>query len=175
MLTGIVYLIVIAVIVVLIIAARQPDCFQVQRKTLIHASPDGIFTLLNDLKLWERWSPWEKKDPAMKRTFGTVTAGKDAVYEWEGDRNVGHGRMEITESIPPERLTIKLEFMKPFVAHNIVEFMLVPKGDYTEVVWDIHGPMPFMSKVMCLFISMDRMIGRDFEAGLASLKALTEK
>ena len=175
MLTGIVYLIVIAVIVVLVIAARQPDCFQVQRKTLINSPPDRIFTLLNDLKQWQHWSPWEKKDLAMKKTFGAVTAGKDAVYEWDGDRNVGRGRMEITESIPPERLTIKLEFIKPFVAHNIVEFMLVPKGDYTEVVWDIHGPMPFMSKVMCLFISMDRMIGKDFEAGLASLKTRTEK
>jgi hypothetical protein len=110
----------------------------------------------------------------MKKTFSSNTVGKDAVYEWEGDSNVGKGRMEISESIPPNRLTIKLDFIKPFRAHNIVEFMLVEKAGSTEVIWDMHGPMPFISKLMSLVISMDRMVGKDFEAGLASLKAVNE-
>lgn len=174
MLTGVIYMIIAALVVVVVIAARQPDCFQIQRKTLIHAAPDRIFALINDLEQWRQWSPWEQKDPDMKRTLSAVTAGKDAFYEWSGDRKVGQGRMEITESIPPERLTIKLEFIKPFPAHNLVEFLLVPRGEWTEVIWDMHGPMPFMSKLMCLFVSMDRMVGPDFEAGLNNLKARTE-
>ncbi len=111
----------------------------------------------------------------MNRSFSNVTIGKDAVYEWDGDRNIGKGRMEISESNPPTRLTIKLDFIKPFKAHNIVEFMLIPGQDTTEVIWDMHGPMPFVSKLMSLFISMDHMIGKDFEAGLASLKSISEK
>ena len=174
MLIGVICLMIAAAIVLLITAARQPDCFQIQRKTLIHTSPERIFALINDLEQWQQWSPWENKDPAMKRTLSSPSAGKDAFYEWSGDRNVGQGRMEITESIAPERLTIKLEFIRPFPAHNIVEFLLVPKGEWTEIIWDMHGPMPFMSKVMCLFFSMDRMVGPDFETGLNNLKARTE-
>lgn len=175
MITGVLGLLAVAAAGVAIAASRRPDCFQVQRKIMIYASPDRIFPLLNDLTQWKLWSPWEKKDPAMKKKFGVISAGKDAVYEWEGDKNVGQGRMEITESIAPERLTIKLDFIKPFPAHNIVEFMLVQKGEWTEVTWDMHGPAPFISKLMGMFIDMDKMVGTDFEAGLASMKALTEQ
>lgn len=169
------YLIVIIVLVMLVLASNKPDCFQVQRKITINAPAGKIFDCINDLQQWKLWSPWENKDAGMKKTFGSVTVGKDAVYEWEGDKNVGKGRMEISESHPPTRLTIKLDFLKPFKAHNIVEFMLAENGGVTDVIWDMHGPMPLISKVMSLFISMDSMVGKDFEAGLASLKALNEK
>jgi uncharacterized protein YndB with AHSA1/START domain len=169
-----IYIIILAVVAILIYASTRPDCFQVQRKIMIKAPPEKIFTFINDLHQWKLWSPWETKDPAMKRTFSSVTIGKDAVYAWEGNSDVGKGRMEITESNPPSRLTIKLDFIKPFEAHNIVEFMLVPKDEWTEVIWDMHGPMPFISKLMGVFISMDRMVGKDFEAGLRGLKAQAE-
>ncbi len=169
------YLLAFLGIILLVLASTRPDCFQVQRKIMINASADTIFSYLNDLQRWKLWSPWEHKDPTMNRSFSNVTIGKDAVYEWDGDRNIGKGRMEISESSPPTRLTIKLDFIKPFKAHNIVEFMLIPGQDTTEVIWDMHGPMPFVSKLMSLFISMDHMIGKDFEAGLASLKSISEK
>ncbi|HYE36771.1 SRPBCC family protein [Methylocaldum sp.] len=111
----------------------------------------------------------------MKRTYSGITAGKGAVYEWDGNNEVGKGRMEITESSPPSKITMKLDFLKPFEAHNVVEFTLHPQGDATHATWSMHGPSPYISKVMGLFFNMDKMIGKDFEAGLASLKAVAEK
>ena len=111
----------------------------------------------------------------MKRTLGSVTAGKGAVYEWDGNKEVGKGRMEIIESTPPSQIDIKLDFLEPFEAHNTAEFRLEPQGEQTRVTWALFGPMPFVSKVMTTFFNMDRMIGRDFEAGLANLKAAAEK
>jgi uncharacterized protein YndB with AHSA1/START domain len=171
----------IAIVVVLLIAAllayaaTKPDTFRVQRATDIKAPPAKIFALLNDFHRWDAWSPWEKKDPAMKRTFGTATSGKGAVYAWEGNKEVGQGRMEIAESVPTSRVAIKLDFLKPFEAHNVVEFTLEPRGDSTNVTWTMHGPNPYLAKVMQMFFSMDKMVGKDFEAGLANLKALAEK
>ena len=168
----------IAVVVVLsallIYAATQPDTFRVQRATSIKAPPERIFAVLNDFLRWESWSPWEKKDPAMKRTFSAVTSGKGAVYAWEGNRDVGQGRMEIAESVAPSKVAIKLDFVKPFEAHNIVEFTLEPKGDSTHVTWAMQGPMLYISKLITVFVSMDSMVGKDFEAGLANLKTVTE-
>jgi hypothetical protein len=169
---GVVVLVVVAC--VLTYAATRPDTFRVQRTVNIKASPDRIYPLINDLKSWTQWSPYEKKDPAMKRTFGAVTAGKGATYAWEGNKDVGQGSMEILES-SPQKVLIKLDFQKPFEAHNRAEFILAPKGDTTDVTWAIHGPMPFLSKVITTFVSMDSMIGKDFEQGLASLKAAVEK
>jgi carbon monoxide dehydrogenase subunit G len=160
---------------VLIYATTQPDSFRVERSVAIKAPPEKIFPLIDDLKAWTTWSPYEKKDPAMKRSFGAVTAGKGATYAWEGDSNVGQGRMEIVESAPTGKVQIKLDFIKPFEAHNTAEFTLAPKGDTTSVTWAIYGPMPYVSKVMCLFFDMDTMIGKDFEAGLADLKTAAEK
>jgi len=171
----------IAIVVVLLIAAllayaaTKPDTFRVQRAASIKAPPAKIFALLNDFHRWDAWSPWEKKDPAMKRTFGTATSGKGAVYAWEGNREVGQGRMEIAESVPPSRVAIKLDFVKPFEAHNLVEFTLEPQGDSTNVTWAMRGPNPYFAKVMQSFFSMDKMVGKDFETGLANLKALAEK
>lgn len=171
---------VIAVIVVVVIAgiliyaATKPDSFRVQRTASIKASPDKIYALIADLKAWPAWSPYEKKDPAMKRSFGAVTAGKGATYAWEGNKDVGQGSMEVLES-SPQKILIKLDFLKPFEAHNMGEFILVPKGDTTDVTWAIYGPSPYMSKVMGTFMDFDKMIGRDFEQGLADLKSAAEK
>ncbi len=168
----------IAVVVLLgallIYAATQPDTFRIQRATSIKAPPERIFAVLNDFLRWDTWSPWEKKDPAMKRTFSAVTSGKGAVYAWEGNRDVGQGRMEIAESVAPSKVAIKLDFVKPFEAHNIVEFTLEPKGDSTNVTWAMQGPMLYISKLITVFVSMDSMVGKDFEAGLANLKTVTE-
>lgn len=168
---------VIAVVVVagiLIYAATKPDSFRVQRTVIIKAPREKIFALINDFKAWPLWSPYEKKDPAMKRSYGAVTAGKGATYAWEGDKNVGHGSMEVLEA-SPRKFVIKLDFLKPFEAHNTAEFVLDPKGDTTSVTWAIYGPSPYMSKVMSTFFNMDTMIGKDFDQGLASLKTAVEK
>ena len=167
----------IAVVViagVLIYAATRPDSFRVQRTVLINVQPDKVFPLISDLKAWPTWSPYEKKDPAMKRTYGAVTAGKGATYAWEGNKDVGQGSMEIVES-GPRKVLIKLDFLKPFEAHNMGEFLIDPKGDGTSVTWAIYGPSPFMSKVIGTFMNLDDLIGRDFEKGLADLKAAAEK
>lgn len=166
--------VVVAIAGILLYAATKPDSFRVQRVVLINAPSDKVFPLINDLTAWTAWSPYEKKDPAMKRTFGAVTAGKGATYAWEGNKDVGQGGMEIVES-GPKKILIKLDFLKPFEAHNMAEFLLEPNGDGTSVTWAIYGPSPYMSKVMSTFINIDDMIGRDFEKGLADLKAAAEK
>jgi uncharacterized protein YndB with AHSA1/START domain len=156
-------------------AATKPDTFRVERATSIKAPPEKIFPLINDLRSWGAWSPWEKLDPTMKRTYSGAANGLGAVYEWEGDGKVGAGRMEITESSPSSRVILKLDFLKPFEAHNVAEYTLEAKGDSTNITWAMHGPSPFVSKVMHVFFSMDRMVGKDFETGLANLKAIAEK
>ena len=170
-------LIVIATLIaaVLIYAAFQPDTFHVERSASIKAPPEEIFPLINDFHNWLVWSPYEKLDPALKRSYSGADSGKGAVYGWEGNKEVGKGRMEITESLPPSKVDIAIMFIMPFEAHNTVEFTLVPAGDATEVTWSINGPMPYLSKVMCLFFDMDKMIGTDYEKGLASMKAIAEK
>jgi uncharacterized protein YndB with AHSA1/START domain len=159
---------------VLILAALKPDTFRVQRTATIKAAPETVFALVNDFRRWDAWSPWEKKDPAMKRTFGAVTAGKGATYAWDGDKNVGQGSMEIVESVAPSRLALKLDFVKPFEAHNAVVFTLAPRGDTTEVTWTMEGPVPYLAKIIHVFVDMDRMVGADFEAGLSAMKAAAE-
>jgi hypothetical protein len=166
--------VVVAIAGILLYAATKPDSFRVQRVVLINAPSDKVFPLINDIKAWTAWSPYEKKDPAMKRTYGAVTAGKGATYAWDGDKNVGQGSMEIVES-GPRKILIKLDFLKPFEAHNMGEFLLEPKGDSTSVTWATYGPSPYMSKVIGTFMNIDDLIGRDFEKGLADLKAAAEK
>jgi len=160
---------------ILIFAATKPDTFRVQREASIKAPPEKIFALINDFNRWGTWSPWEKKDPAMKRTFGAATSGKGAVYAWEGNKDVGQGSMEITESVPPSKVALKLDFVKPFEGHNIVVFTLQPKGDITNVTWAMQGDTPYFAKIIHVFIDMDSMVGKDFETGLANLKAAAEK
>lgn len=169
-------IVVIAVLAALFAyAATRPDTFRVQRATGIKAPPEKIFALIDDLHGWGSWSPWEKKDPAMKRTHSGAASGQGAVYEWDGNTEIGKGRMEITETSPPSKVAIKLDFIKPFEAHNIVEFTLEAQGNSTNVTWAMHGPSPYLSKVIGIFIDMDNMIGKDFEAGLANLKTAAEK
>jgi uncharacterized protein YndB with AHSA1/START domain len=174
----------IAIAIVLLLAATKPDTFRVRRAAAVNASPERVFPLINDFHQWASWSPWEGKDPSMKRSYSGAASGKGAVYGWEGNKNVGTGRMEILESQIlerswPAKIVIKLDFLKPFEAHNTAEFTLLPQGEgtnvVTNVVWEMYGPAPFMSKMMQVFMNMDSMIGKDFEAGLANLKRLTEK
>jgi len=166
---------VVLVVAFLAFAATKPDTFRVQRATSIKAPPEKIFAFINDFHIWGAWSPYEKLDPAMKRTYSGATNGKAAVYQWEGNSDVGAGRMEITESSPPSRVGIKLDFTKPFQSHNFAEFTLEPRGDSTKVTWAMHGPNLFVGKVMGIFFNMDNMIGKDFETGLANLGAIAEK
>ena len=167
----------IAVAIVLILAATKPDTFSVQRATTVNAPPEKIFPLINDFHQWGTWSPWENRDPAMKRSYSGAASGKGAVYGWDGNKNAGTGRMEIIDASSPSKIVIKLDFIKPFEAHNIAEFTMLPQGNAgpTKVNWVMHGPAPFMSKVMQVFMNMDRMIGKDFETGLANLKSGAEK
>ena len=170
---GIVVVVLIAGI--LIFAATKPDTFRVQRAVSIKAPAEKVFALINDFKTWSAWSPWEKKDPAMKRTFGAISSGKGALYAWEGNKEVGQGNMEITDTVPSSRIALKLDFVKPFEAHNTVEFTLAMQGDSTTVTWAMQGPTPYFAKIIHVFINMDKMVGKDFEAGLANLKAVAEK
>lgn len=171
----VVVLLAVAVVAVLILAAAKPDTFQVARSTSIKAPPEKIFPLINDFRSWTAWSPYEKKDPDMKRSFSGASSGKGAVYEWDGDKNVGKGRLEIADTSPPSKITIKLGMIRPFEANNIVQYTLEPKGDSTNVTWAMQGQTPFLGKVVHVFIDMDRMVGQDFEIGLANLKAIAEK
>ena len=165
----------IAVAIVLILAATKPNTLRVQRAISIKAPAERIFPLISDFQQWRSWSPYEEKDPAMKRTYSGAERGKGAVYAWDGDKNVGSGRMEILEAAAPQKIVIKLDFFKPFEGHNTAEFTMLPQGDGTHVTWLMHGPANFMSRLIQVFMNLDRMIGRDFEAGLANLKTLTEK
>jgi hypothetical protein len=160
---------------VLILAASRPNTFKVQRSAVIGAPPERIFPLIEDFNKWPSWSPYERLDPQLKRSFSGATHGKGAVYEWEGNSKAGKGRIEITEAVTPARVTMKLDMIKPFEGHNIVDFTLDPQANATLVTWAMRGASPFMAKLIGLFCNMDKMIGREFEAGLGNLKALTEK
>lgn len=159
----------------LIHAATKPDTFRVQRSIGIMAPPERIFQHINDLTLWGAWSPWEKMDPAMKKAAGGAPQGKGAQYEWDGNNQVGKGRMEILESIPPSKILIQLDFLKPFEAHNRAEFTLTARDGSTTVTWAMYGPQPYLAKVMGMFFNCEKMVGPQFETGLANLKTLAEK
>ena len=175
MLKTIIIAIVILIAALLVYAATKPDTFRVERTASIKAPPEKIFPYLNDLRKGEAWSPYEKKDPAMKRTFSGAASGKGSVYEFDGNKEIGKGRLEIIETVPPSKVVITLDMFKPFEGHNIVEYTLEPKGDATIVTWAMHGDMSYISKVMSIFINIDSMIGKDFETGLANLKTVVEK
>jgi carbon monoxide dehydrogenase subunit G len=155
-------------------AATRPDTFRVQRSKSIHAQPEEIFALINDFHRWGAWSPYEKLDPAMQRTFSGAENGKGAVYEWAGTRKVGEGRMEIMDTSPRSKVTIQLDFLKPFECHNTAEFTLEAEGSGTNVTWAMHGSQSLVAKAMSIFFSMDSLVGKDFETGLANMKAIAE-
>jgi uncharacterized protein YndB with AHSA1/START domain len=167
--------IVVLIAGVLIFAATKPDVFQVRRATSIKAQPEKVYALISDFKQWNQWSPWEKKDPAMKRMFGTVTSGKGATYAWDGNKDVGKGSMTIVDATPPSQVRFKLDFETPFEAHNLVTFTLESRDNATQVTWLMEGPVPYFAKIIHVFMNMDKMVGGDFEAGLATLKTLAEK
>ncbi len=166
--------VVVAAIALVLFASTKPDTFHVERNVTIAAPPEKIVPLINDFHQWQAWSPYEKLDPGMSRTIGGTASGQGATYAWEGNGKAGAGHMEILES-SPEKVVIKLDFSKPFEAHNIATFTLVPATNGTTVTWAMDGPMPLIAKVMGLFFNMDEMIGKDFAAGLESLKAIAEK
>jgi hypothetical protein len=159
---------------VLLFALTRPNSLHVERTASIKAPPGKILPLIEDFHNWASWSPYEKKDPAMIRTFSGAAQGKGAVYEWNGNNDVGQGRMEILD-VSPAKVTIKLDFLKPLEGHDIGAFTLTPHGDVTSVTWSMDGPTPYVGKLIGMFMNMDTMIGSDFESGLASLKTLTEK
>jgi uncharacterized protein YndB with AHSA1/START domain len=169
-------LIIVAVIVgiLLLLAALRPNRFRIERSKLIAAPPERIWSLLEDFRNWSLWSPWEKLDPNLKREHGGAARGHGATYAWEGNKKVGAGRMEIVETTPPDELHIKLDFFRPFEAHNMAEFKLTPEAGGTRVAWAMHGPQPFIAKLMGLLFNFDKMVGRDFEKGLAALKTQAE-
>jgi uncharacterized protein YndB with AHSA1/START domain len=175
MLKIVIIVVVLALAGVLVAAATRPDEFSVQRSVSIKAPAEKIYPMINDFRQWPEWSPWEHLDPTMKRTLSGASSGPGAVYAWDGSGKVGAGRMEIKEASAPSKIGIQLDFIRPFEGHNVTDFTLVPRGDATEVTWLMHGPSPLVSKLMGLFVNMDTMIGKDFEAGLANLKATAEK
>ena len=168
-------IVVVLIAAVLAYAAMRPDNFEVRRSTTIQAPADKIYPLINDFQQWSVWSPYEKLDPAMKRSYSGAASGRGAVYAWEGNGKAGAGRMEIVEATPPSKVAIQLDFIKPFEGHNIAEFTLAPQGGATQVGWSMRGPSPYIAKLMGIFFNMDKMIGQDFEVGLANLKAAAEK
>ncbi len=175
MLKKLVIAVVVILAVILGLAAMQPDTFTVTRSITIKAPPEKIIPLVNDFRNWKSWSPWENLDPNMQRTFSGAASGTGAVYAWQGNSDVGKGRMEITGQELPFKVTVKLEFIEPIASTNITDFALGPKGELTTVNWTMNGPMMFITKIMGVFTSMDKMIGKDFEKGLAQMKAVAEK
>jgi uncharacterized protein YndB with AHSA1/START domain len=169
-------LIAVAAIVVAFVAivAMQPPEFRVSRTATIAVPPPAVFAQVNDFHKWESWNPWGKIDPKMKQTYGGASAGVGATYAWTGNGNVGEGRMTITESRPSDLIRIRLEFLKPFAATHTAEFTFKPEGQKTSVTWSMAGKNSFMAKAMHLFMNMDKMIGGQFEKGLADIKAIAE-
>jgi hypothetical protein len=174
MLKKILICLVVIVVVFLVIVALQPADYQVVRSATISAAPTAVFAQVNDFHHWEAWSPWAKLDPAMKQTYEGAPSGTGAIYTWTGDNKVGEGRMTLTESHPNDLIRIKLDFIKPFASTCTTEFFFKPEANQTLVTWKMSGQKGFVNKAVCMFMNMDKMVGGDFEKGLASLKSVTE-
>lgn len=159
----------------LVFAATRPDTFRVERSRVISAPPDRVYGLIHDLRQFNTWNPYERKDPAAKGQYSATTTGPGARYAWQGDK-VGTGSMEIVDAAAPSRVAMKLDFVAPFEAHNEVEFTLQPEASgATRVTWAMYGPVPYLAKIAHLVFNMDRMVGQDFEDGLANLQAVAQK
>jgi len=159
---------------VLYASATQPDTFRIQRSALINAPQETVHGILSDLRRGAEWSPYEKKDPTMKKSFSGPATGPGAMMEWDGNNDIGAGKLTIANATP-SKITINLDMIKPMAASNVVEYDLAPQGNATNLTWSMHGPMTIFSKVLCTFMNMDRMVGSDFEQGLRDLKALAER
>jgi uncharacterized protein YndB with AHSA1/START domain len=162
-------------LVLVIFAATKPNEFTIRRSISIHAAAERIYALIADFRQWPKWSPWEALDPNLKRTMSGMESGVDAIYEWDGNKKAGAGRMEIVQASPPSRIEIRLNFLRPFRAENKVVFTLIPAGDGTNVIWEMSGVNNLGFKIMGILMNMDKLVGRDFEKGLAAMKAEAEK
>ncbi|MCX7400904.1 MAG: SRPBCC family protein [Planctomycetales bacterium] len=163
----------VIVVVVLILGFSRPSTFRVERSITVNVPAEMVYALLTDFRRSEAWSPWEKKDLNMKKTFSGPATGLGSTFEWEGNQNVGHGRQEIVEAVPCSKVTTRLNFYKPFKGENMAEFLFEPTNGGTLVHWVMYGPLNFIVRVLCF--NMDKMIGKDFEEGLASIKVHLEK
>lgn len=161
-------------ILFIVVIAGRPDEFNVMRSVKITAPPEKVFSHVNELKKWDAWSPWAKIDPNCKMTYIGPCSGVDASYSWAGNKKVGEGKLTITESQPSSLIRLRLEFLKPFKATNTAEFKFTPEGGQTLATWSMIGKNNFFFKVFGLFMDCDTMVGKDFEKGLASLKAVAE-
>ncbi len=166
--------IVLAVAAFCVVVALQPEDVKYTRSTTVNAPPEKVFEQVNEFKKWEAWSPWAKMDPTMKTTYEGPASGVGSSYSWAGNNDVGEGKMTITQSHPSSHIAIDLEFLKPFAAKNLTEFTLKPEGDKTNITWTMAGKNNFMMKAFCLVMDMDKMIGTDFEKGLAQMKTVVE-
>ncbi len=164
----------VIVIVFVVVVALRPSQFRVERAATIAAPPPVVFAQVNDFRKWDAWSPYARRDPAMKKSFEGAPAGVGAVYTWSGNHEVGEGRTTIIESRPHDLIRITLEFVRPFAATNTAEFTFRPEGERTAVTWSLAGRNNFMGKAVGLFMNMDRMVGVDFEKGLARMKSVVE-
>jgi uncharacterized protein YndB with AHSA1/START domain len=173
-LLGIVGALALLIVIVLALAASKPSTFTVERSLAINAPAATVFANLDDFHRWSAWSPWEKLDPNLSRTYSGAPKGQGAVYDWQGNKDVGKGRMTIVETQPDAKVVIRLQFIEPFPADNQTTFTLTPAGSGTEVSWRMTGPNSFMGKLISVFASMDKMIGGDFERGLSNLKKVSE-
>jgi len=176
MIKTITLLLLLAIAALLAYAATRPDTFAVERSSVIAAPAEKLFPLINDMRSYNTWNPYARKDPAMKGTYSGPDAGAGAVFDFHGNKDAGKGRLTITGSTEPSLVSMQLDMEEPFEGHNAVDFTLKPEGSgVTRVTWAMHGPSSFLPKLAGIFINMDEMIGKDFEAGLANLKALAEK
>jgi hypothetical protein len=165
----------VAIVVVLVgVVALQPSEFRVVRSATISAPAPAVFAQVNNFHNWEAWSPWAKRDPAAKATFEGPSAGTGAIFRWAGNEEIGEGSMTITESRPSDLIRIKLEFLEPFTSTATAEFTFKPEGNQTAVMWSMAGKNNFIAKAVCLFMNMDKMVGGDFEQGLAQMKSVVE-
>jgi hypothetical protein len=174
MLSTIALLALAAIALLLAYAATRPDSFRIARTKVIKAPAHKLHAMINDLKSYNNWNPFERRDPSIQGSYSGPASGVGAAYAWHG-RKVGGGSLEIVDSVAPGKVTMRLDFVKPFKAQTTAEFTLQAEGDnLTIVTWALHGPSPFISKLMDVVFNQDRRVGKEFEAGLANLQALTE-
>lgn len=164
----------LVIAVILVVAATRPDTFRMERSIVINAPPDKVFAILSDFHQWTEWSPWEKLDPAMTRKYSGPSSGKGAVYAWQGNSQVGEGQCAITEVFPSSKILMQLDYVKPFKAHNLVEFRLQPSSTGTQVTWALSGRNNYVAKLMSMLFT-ERMLGKMFDQGLMNLKTLAEQ
>ena len=164
----------LVVIIFLVAVAMQPSEFRVTRTATVSAPSAKVFEQVNELRKWEAWSPWERKDPNMKKTYEGPPAGPGAIFRWAGDKNVGEGNLTITESRLPDFVRVKLQFLKPFPGTSDAEFTFKPEGERTLVTWSMVSGCNLVAKAFHLFVDMDKMLGTDFEKGLAGIKTVLE-